>query len=703
MGHGLPSFNVYGGIYRDVRIVARDRLHIPFQGSAQDEGVVNVKTYVRNDSPERREVSLRTTIYDAEGRVVARMNAARRIQPGTLEEFNQTSPVIRRPRLWSPESPYLYRVQSEVWSDEKLRDAYGSPLGFRWFRWDRDTDALYLNGRPVHIHGTNRHQEYPWLGDAIPKWLHAEELRQIRGDMGMNFLRATHYPNDPILYDHTDRLRIITVEEVSNIKSIDFGEDIQACTLRELHPRLAGDTSEVPRTRLMRNQTHRSERLRVAGASSVLNKRGSVAAGVSALGNSLPQLLLLTVLLLGGRVGSAQAQEAGPDSLASREEAPRVYLDCNRCDFSYIRREIPFVNHVRDPGPAQIHVLITDQPTGGGGRTFTLAFQGRGPFVGQDQTLTYTSLSTYSGAQEREGLTEMLKLGLVPYLTRTRLAAQLRLSFEKEGDATVAPPDDRWNSWTFQLYGGGNFHLEATQSAWNARYGLYADRVTDDWKIRVRPYFNNNERIFRRGEDVIRSDQRRHGLESYVIRSLGNYWGAGIFGDYITTTFDNLRHRFSLAPGVEYSLFPYEESSRRQVTLAYQAGMEVADYFEETIYGRTAETLAQHSLNASVQFRQPWGSVYGGFRASNYLHNLEHYRLTFDGRTSFRLGTGLSLNFGGSFQRIHDQLNLPRGDASLEEILLQQRRLATSYRASGEVGLSYTFGSIYSNVVNPRF
>lgn len=435
----------------------------------------------------------------------------------------------------------------------------------------------------------------------------------------------------------------------------------------------------------------------------MLKKRGSVAKGASALGGSLPRLLLLTALVLGGRAGSAQAQEPVSDSSVSQEEAPRMYLDCNRCDFSHMRREIRFVNHVRDPGPAQIHVLITDQPTGGGGRTFTLAFQGRGPFAGLDQTLAYTSLSTNSAAQEREGLTEMLKLGLVPYVTRTPLAAQLRLSFEEGDDAAVAPPEDRWNSWTFELYGGGNFDLETTRSAWNARYGFYADRVTDDWKIRVRPYFNNNVRIFRRGDDVIRSVQRRHGLDSYVIRSLGNHWGAGIFGDYITTTFDNLRHGFSLAPAVEYSLFPYEESSRRQVTLAYRAGMQGADYFEETIYGKTAEALPHHALDVSVQYRQPWGSVYGGFEASNYLHSLEHYRLTFNGRTSFRLGTGLSVNVGGSFQRIHDQLNLPRGDASLEEILLQQRRLATSYRASGSVGLSYTFGSIYSNVVNPRF
>ena len=141
---------------------------------------------------------------------------------------------MAHPRLWSPETPYLYRVVSEVWSGGRLRDRYESPLGFRWFRWDRATDALYLNGRPVHVHGTNRHQEYPWLGDAVPKRIHLAELRQIRREMGMNFMRTVHYPNDPVVYDATDSLGIITVEEVPNIKNLPFSPEVQEANVREM-------------------------------------------------------------------------------------------------------------------------------------------------------------------------------------------------------------------------------------------------------------------------------------------------------------------------------------------------------------------------------------------------------------------------------------------------------------------------------------
>ncbi|OVE79238.1 glycoside hydrolase, partial [bacterium I07] len=143
-------------------------------------------------------------------------------------------PEIPAPRLWSPDSPQIYTVYSEVFDNDSLVDTYKSPAGFRWFRWDYTDDTLILNGRRIHIHGTNRHQEYPWLGDAIPKWIQLMDMNDIRFNLNHNFMRTAHYPNDPFIYDMTDRLGIITVEEVPNIKNIDFGEQIQEQNVREM-------------------------------------------------------------------------------------------------------------------------------------------------------------------------------------------------------------------------------------------------------------------------------------------------------------------------------------------------------------------------------------------------------------------------------------------------------------------------------------
>lgn len=404
-------------------------------------------------------------------------------------------------------------------------------------------------------------------------------------------------------------------------------------------------------------------------------------------------------------LGSQQVEpDFGEDDVAELDEAPRLYLDCRRCDTGHIRREIDFVNHVRDPGAAEVHVLVTDERTGGGGRRFTLDFMGRQDFAGTENSLSFVSPQSSTAAEEREGLTRMLKLGLVPYVAQTGLASALSLSFDPPEEGAARPVDDPWNSWTFEVYGGGNADTETNRSAWNARYGFFASRVTEEWKIQLRPYFNHNVRnIVREDDDDIRSNQRRHGFNSHVIRSLGDHWGAGVFARYSTTTIDNLEHGFTLTPAVEYSIFPYEEASRRQITFTYRIGYEVADYIEETIYGQTAEALLNQSLRASVQYRQPWGSIYSSLTGSRYFHEGDHHRLTADGNVSFRLGGGVSLDVGGTYQRINDQLSLPRGDATLEDLLLEQRRLATSYRAGARIGLSYTFGSIFTNVVNPRF
>jgi len=399
-----------------------------------------------------------------------------------------------------------------------------------------------------------------------------------------------------------------------------------------------------------------------------------------------------------------------PDTLGdpapqiSREHAPRLFLDCQRCDEAHIRQEITFVNHVRDRSLAQVHVLITSQPTGSGGRLYTLAFLGQQDFQGVDNTLTYVSPQSNTAAQERDGLTGTLRMGLVPYVARTPLAEHLDVTFRETAVAALVPGDDPWKHWTFELYFGGNLSSETTQYAWNARYGFYANHVTEEWKAQLRPYFNNNARLIRRDEeDDVRSSHRRHGFDSFLIRSLGEHWGAGFFADYVTTTIDNLRHRVRATPALEYSLYPYSEATRREVTFTYRGGVEFADYFTESIYEKARETLYNHSLEASVQFRQPWGSVSSSLESSQYLHDASLYRVSFNGNVSLRIGQGISVNLGGSYQRINDQLSLPRGDASLEDILLERRRLATAYRGSASVGLSYTFGSIFTNVVNPRF
>ena len=251
LGHVPPmtagNFDVYGGIYRKVRLVLTNRVHVPFQGAADSEGgsfiqtphvsaegaSVHDTTWVRNDRTEPVEVEVSSRIVDAYGDALARQTTAARIAPGEVKGVGQDFPQISKPHLWSPATPYLYRVVTEVREHGAVVDQYESTFGFRYFHWDKAQKRLYLNGAPIQLIGTNRHQDFPWLGDAVPIWMQIRDLEDMRR-MGFNFQRTAHYTEAPEVYDFCDHNGIIVTEESPNIKDIDFGRDVQKQTLREM-------------------------------------------------------------------------------------------------------------------------------------------------------------------------------------------------------------------------------------------------------------------------------------------------------------------------------------------------------------------------------------------------------------------------------------------------------------------------------------
>src|SRR5690606_1548795 len=171
------------------------------------------------------------------------------------------------------------------------------------------------------------------------------------------------------------------------------------------------------------------------------------------------------------------------------------------------------------------------------------------------------------------------------------------------------PRDDPWNHWTFEVYADGNSDFEARQSSFSTRYGIYIDRVTEDWKIQLRPFFNYSYDRFERVEETITSTSRRDGFTTYAVRSISPHWSVGGFGDVFTSTFDNVRLRFRLMPAIEYSMFPYREATRRQLTVAYRLGASHIAFRDTTIYGETEQLLPEHKLSAGYEVTQPWGEI----------------------------------------------------------------------------------------------
>lgn len=401
-----------------------------------------------------------------------------------------------------------------------------------------------------------------------------------------------------------------------------------------------------------------------------------------------------------------------PPALASRQpaqglrsEAVRVFLDCPACDTNYIRTEVTFVNYVRDRVGADVHVLVTTQPTGGGGTRYTLQFIGLGRFNGVDQTLTYSAPSIATSDDRRRGLASTFKLGLVRYVAETPVATRLRLTFdEPPGQPKAASVADPWNFWVFRVGASGDFEGEESRNRRGVSASLSANRTTERWKINLGGFgrYNEDEFDLEEGERftaVRRSTEAR----ALIVKSLTEHWSAGGTVIALASTFQNYDLRTRLAPGIEYNFFPYAESTRRILTLFYGVGVQTADYTEETIFGRTSERLFDHQLELSMALRQPWGTASAAVETQQYLSDSSKYRVGAFGNLNVRLFKGFSFDVFGEVSRRRDQLSLRRGEATTEEILVRQRELATGYQYEIGFGVSYAFGSMFNNVVNPRF
>ncbi len=386
--------------------------------------------------------------------------------------------------------------------------------------------------------------------------------------------------------------------------------------------------------------------------------------------------------------------------------APSFYIDCRRCDFAFIRTELNFVNYVRDPELADVHVFVTDEETGGGGREYQFTFIGRRRFEGTSYTLRHYIDRDATLSERRQAITSFLKQGFASFILQTPLGTNFSIKYLPDEADELVQVEDPWNYWVFQGYVGSvRFDLESNQSDFDSRWGFFADRVTEDWKLRFRPYFNYGKVTFQTSdsdEEVV-SEQRRHGIDSYIIKSLTNHWSAGLIVDYVTNNSRNTRHHLGISPGIEFNIFPYREAVRKAITFRYLLGYQIFDYFDQTIYDKSKEKLFNHQFRGDVNIQQPWGSIETGFVGSQYLQKMEHYRAEFYGQTSVRLFEGFALRFQIEYEVIRDQLSLPKGEASLEDVLLRQRELSTDFSFYSSIAVTYTFGSQYTNVVNTRF
>jgi len=421
----------------------------------------------------------------------------------------------------------------------------------------------------------------------------------------------------------------------------------------------------------------------------------------------LPALLIFPALLL-PVLAAAQSREElqEPEPPVRSDDRPKVFLDCQSdCFLDYVRTEVTFVDYVRDRTDTDLHILVTVQPTGAGGREYTLALMGQGRFASMNETLRYVSEQGAPEERVRRGLVQVLKLGLMRYVMQTGIAPHISISSSEP--AQERKTKDPWKSWVFSTRAEGELEGEESRSEYWVRLSAGANRVTPEWKVNVGLSARHEEQRFDVVEDGgvsrVVSTRIDRDLSAMVVRSVGPRWSFGTAGGAWTNTFENTDRGLRLGPMAEFSVFPYEQSTRRRLVAQYKLELRSLRYDEETLFGLRRETRWRHGVEIEMDQRQPWGTISGELEFFHYLHDPGKYRLEGRGEASLRLAQGLSLNLGAGASRVRDRLSLPRRDATAEEILLRQRQLASGYEYGGWVGLTYTFGSIYNNTVNPRF
>lgn len=415
---------------------------------------------------------------------------------------------------------------------------------------------------------------------------------------------------------------------------------------------------------------------------------------------------------------SLKAQTAPvPDTTKSvRDSAIKVFVDCpdfsNGCDIDFFRTQITFVNYTQNPQDADVHILITTQSTGGGGIQYTLTLIGQHRFAGKVDTLQYDGPPAQSADDARRGVKAQIELGLASYAATTPLASRMHVTYDApQGAAAVV--HDPWNYWVFQASVNGN--LSGQQSFHNGGvFGTFsANRTTAQWKLNLSVNYNYNESDFKLpiddslgneiGTETVASLSRGYGANAMIVKSAGEHWGVGAVGSLNNSTFSNQLLWVRVAPAVEYDFFPYSQSTRQLLTLHYEVGASRYRYYQETLYGKTRQTLFDQALTLSATVKEAWGSINASIQGATYLYDFRKNHLTFFGGTSLNLYRGLSFQIQGNLSLQHDQLSIPLAGATAQEILLQQHQLASSFNYFTFFGLSFNFGSIFNNIVNYHF
>lgn len=226
------DFTFWGGIYRDVWLVSTPEQHFRMDNMGSDgvfvstpevngqRGKIQVKGEVTNDAETVVTLEVQNQIYSPQGDLLQTRKQKVKLKAGETREFGYVSDVIANPDLWSPETPSLYKVKTQLLNPKtnEVIDEKTNKVGFRWFAFDGNK-GFSLNGKPYKLRGVNRHQDQAPVGVALDDEAHRRDIRLIK-ELGCNFIRISHYPQDDAIVEMCDELGLLAWEEIPIINIV---------------------------------------------------------------------------------------------------------------------------------------------------------------------------------------------------------------------------------------------------------------------------------------------------------------------------------------------------------------------------------------------------------------------------------------------------------------------------------------------------
>ncbi|MBT8303194.1 MAG: hypothetical protein KJP09_01900 [Bacteroidia bacterium] len=383
----------------------------------------------------------------------------------------------------------------------------------------------------------------------------------------------------------------------------------------------------------------------------------------------------------------------------------KVFLDCRSCDNTYIRQNLYNVEFVRDQNFADVHLFFATQRNANGGRLYDVEFIGKNDFSEMYDKISFSSNTDMTRDDVRNLVLRQLKLGLVRFWMKkgTIEDVTVNVAAPTEEESTENADTDPWNYWVFRVGANGYFNGQEASTFSNFGFNLSARRVTEKNKFNFNIRFSENKSTFNFDDEEIIAVNNSKSLRVSDVISISDHWSTGAFARMGSSTFSNRDFFWNFKPAIEYNFFKYNESAKKQLTLGYRIGVVYNDYIERTVFGMEKETLWEHNLSLGGRINEKWGNLFAQIEFDQFLDDTTLNSLEFSLGMNIRLFKGFSFNINGNYEITRNQINLPAGDLSLEELLLQQQQLQSGYNYFISLGFSYSFGSIYNSIVNPRF